>query len=366
MLDHIGDSNSVDVTGHLAALQALIDHQTSDDIRSAMATPATSAQNGLEAFQVDSYTIAKKFQQGFVYSLGFDLLALEGQGFNPLRLTQELISLGEILDAQVSVSASLDDPLEASSLLLRVLFFSLLEEELFKMGLHPRPLEVARVEESDFEAAPGPALIQAPAPTPEPALEETPEVTSQPFDAPVEVEATPTEPASTGPAPATQLAPLPPEQSEGFERGGDVARPGEYLTFFLAEEEYAVETSQVQEIISLQPMARLPNAPGFVKGVINLRGMVVPVMDLREKLGFASRAYDKYTVIVVVRVKGKTTGLIVDSVSEVFELQDAQIQPPPDLAQGASSDNVKGLGKFQDRFLILLSLNRLLRREELV
>ena len=177
----------------------------------------------------------------------------------------------------------------------------------------------------------------------------------------------PAPPAPTHPEPGPGLAAFDGGRpAESVERAAALAQPGEYLTFFLAEEEYAVETARVQEIISLQHMAKLPRVPSFVRGVINLRGMVVPVVDLRDKLGFTPKAYDSYTVIIVVQVAGKTTGLIADSVSDVCELTTQGIQPPPDFARRVSADYVKGLGRHNERFLILLDLDRLLRRDELV
>ncbi|MBW2619598.1 MAG: purine-binding chemotaxis protein CheW [Deltaproteobacteria bacterium] len=144
-----------------------------------------------------------------------------------------------------------------------------------------------------------------------------------------------------------------------------LAQPGEYLTFPLAGEEYAMETDQVQEIISHQHITRLPRVPDFVKGVINLRGMVVPVIDLRQKLGFETQEYNQYTVIIVTNVADKTTGLIVDSVSDVRELTTAGIQPPPELTRSAISSYIKGVGKQEGRFLIILDLDRLLNHREL-
>ncbi len=366
MLEEVETSNDYDIDERMAALQAIIDGQAAPQAAEAIATPAVSSKDWLSGFTTSAYNLEKRFNQGFVYFLEYDLLAAEKQGFTPLKLIKEIISLGEVIDADVTATAAADAPLDAKTLTLRMLFFSVMEEELLQIGLNPPPAVVTVLSPSDFE--PGPA--EEPAPAAPAAEEEAPAMaaaapeTTEPPAPPAAAEAPPAPPLHEPPqdtgAAGREKAPAVEDAS-----GPEWAQAGEYLTFFLAEEEYAVETARVQEIISMQHIARLPRTPSYVKGVINLRGMVVPVVCLREKLGFEPATYDKYTVIIVVQTGEKTTGLIVDSVSDVNELSEDNLQPPPDFARKVSSRFIKGLGKLEDRFLILLDLTALLDKSEL-
>ena len=135
---------------------------------------------------------------------------------------------------------------------------------------------------------------------------------------------------------------------------------GQYLTFVLGEEHYGVEILQVQEIRGFTPVTPLPNSPVYVRGVINLRGTIVPVVDLRLKLGLAERAYDRFTVVVVTTVGTKVVGLIVDAVSDVMTFEENSIQPAPILGDGQRSPIAQGIARLEDRLVVLLDLVRVL------
>lgn len=139
---------------------------------------------------------------------------------------------------------------------------------------------------------------------------------------------------------------------------------GKFLTFHLSREDYGIEIRYVTEIIGIQRITEVPDMPGFVKGVINLRGKVVPVMDVRLRFGLQERDYDDRTCIVVVEIDGKAIGLVVDKVNEVADIDDAQIEPPP---QGGISGNgyIQGMGKLGDEVKILLDVQKLLCEQEL-
>src|SRR4030095_15004451 len=110
------------------------------------------------------------------------------------------------------------------------------------------------------------------------------------------------------------------------------ARAGEYLTFRLGGEEYGIDILRVQEIRSYEQPTRIANAPGYLKGVVNLRGVIVPIVDLRVRLGCAQAEYNHFTVVIVLNVKGRVVGAVVDSVSDVLELAGAGIRPAPPRA----------------------------------
>lgn len=136
------------------------------------------------------------------------------------------------------------------------------------------------------------------------------------------------------------------------------------VTFSIGEEEFGVDILQVQEIIRTMEITNVPRAPEFVEGVINLRGKVIPIVDMRSRFGLESKKHDKYTRIIVIENDMIIVGFVVDSVSEVLRLPATQVQPPPPVVAGMDSDYIDGVGKLEDRLLILLNLDSLLDNEE--
>ena len=138
-----------------------------------------------------------------------------------------------------------------------------------------------------------------------------------------------------------------------------------YLTFHLAGEDYGVEIAFVTEIIGIQKITDVPDMPDFVKGVINLRGKVIPVMDVRIRFKMPGREYDERTCIIVVNIAETSIGLVVDEVREVADIPAEQVEPPPRTGKGASSRFLKGMGKVDDEVKIILDVEQLLFEEEL-
>jgi purine-binding chemotaxis protein CheW len=145
---------------------------------------------------------------------------------------------------------------------------------------------------------------------------------------------------------------------------GGADRLIQLVGFKVNEEEYGIDILNVQEINRMMDITRVPNAPEFVEGVINLRGKVLPVVDLRKRFGLERKEYDKHTRIVVVELVGKTIGCIVDAVSEVLRIPSNVIEPPPKLAVGAGGQFIKSVGKLQDRLLLLLDMEKLFSEKE--
>jgi purine-binding chemotaxis protein CheW len=131
------------------------------------------------------------------------------------------------------------------------------------------------------------------------------------------------------------------------------------VTFKVDNEEFAVDILKVQEINKMINITHIPNAPPFVEGVINLRGKIIPIVDLRKRLGFEGKSYDKSTRIIVIELEGIVLGFIVDSVSEVLRISDSTVEPPPALVAGVESDYIEGVGKLDNRLLILLELKKI-------
>ncbi len=142
------------------------------------------------------------------------------------------------------------------------------------------------------------------------------------------------------------------------------AKMKQLVSFRLANEEFAVEILKVQEIMRFQEITQVPQLPDFVEGVINLRGNVIPIIDLRKKFGFEMKEKDALTRIIVVNVQNKIMGLVVDAVEQVLRLSEDQIEPPPDVGISIGSRYLKGVGKLDRALLILLDLNQLLSSGE--
>ncbi len=151
------------------------------------------------------------------------------------------------------------------------------------------------------------------------------------------------------------------------------ARGGEYLSFRLGDEEYGIDILRVQEIRSYEAPTRIANAPDFIKGVVNLRGVIVPIVDLRLKFGCSSAEYSGVTVVIVLTVRGRVVGAVVDSVSDVLELGAEHLKPAPQLASAIDPGFITGIGSVKtgqgadaaERMLILMDIEALLAAPEM-
>ncbi|MDQ6958334.1 MAG: chemotaxis protein CheW [Mariprofundaceae bacterium] len=150
---------------------------------------------------------------------------------------------------------------------------------------------------------------------------------------------------------------------------GDIKKPtaneaeNQFLTFMLAGEEYGVDILTVQELRGWEPTTPIPNSPSYVRGVINLRGVVVPIVDLRDRFNLERIDYGPTTVVVIVKVKNeeheRILGIVVDAVSEVYNISESDLQPSPDMQGSISVDYVRGLATIENKMVILLDINKL-------
>ncbi len=138
----------------------------------------------------------------------------------------------------------------------------------------------------------------------------------------------------------------------------------QYLTFDLADEHYGVDILKVQEIKGYTAVTKIPNTPDYLKGVLNLRGTIVPIVDLRLKFGMQATEPTAFTVIVVVNVQERVMGFLVDAVSDVLEFASKDIQPPPELGSKVDITFVSGIGNSNDRLVTLLDIDRVMTEEE--
>ncbi len=134
----------------------------------------------------------------------------------------------------------------------------------------------------------------------------------------------------------------------------------EYLTFTLGKEEYGMEILKVQEIRGYHAVTRIANTPPFVKGVMNLRGVIVPVVDMRIKFSLPDPLYDEFTVVIIMNVLGRVIGMVVDGVSDVVSLLPEQIKPPPQFGAGLGTEYIVGIGACNEQMLILVDIERLM------
>lgn len=147
--------------------------------------------------------------------------------------------------------------------------------------------------------------------------------------------------------------------------GTDIEDKEQFVTFTIENEFYGVEILKVQEIVGMTKITTVPNMAHYVRGVINLRGKVVPVVDMRIKFGMEEREYDTITVILIVEVKGREVGMIVDTVSDVVDIPKQQIQDTPQFNATIDTNYISGIGNLNDMLIILLDVNRILSTDEL-
>ncbi len=148
-------------------------------------------------------------------------------------------------------------------------------------------------------------------------------------------------------------------------RATDVTVARELLTFTLGREEYAVDILKVQEIRGYDPVTPIANTPSFIKGVVNLRGAIVPIVDLRVKFQLGTVEYHERTVVIVLNLSGRIVGVVVDGVSDVVSLVPDQVKPPPELGCQLETQYLLGLGTVGERMLILVDIERLMTSREM-
>lgn len=146
---------------------------------------------------------------------------------------------------------------------------------------------------------------------------------------------------------------------------GGAETGNEFLAFTLGKEEYGIDILKVQEIRGYETVTRIANAPDFVKGVVNLRGIIVPIVDMRIKFNLGEPTYDQFTVVIILNIGGRVVGMVVDSVSDVITLSPEQIKPAPEMGTALNTDYLIGLGTLDQRMLILVDIDKLMSSSEM-
>jgi purine-binding chemotaxis protein CheW len=139
----------------------------------------------------------------------------------------------------------------------------------------------------------------------------------------------------------------------------------EFLAFTLGKEEYGIHILKVQELRGYEEPTRIANAPDFIKGVVNLRGIIVPIVDMRIKFNLGTPTYDQFTVVIILNIGGRIVGMVVDSVSDVITLSPDQVKPAPEMGTALNTDYLIGLGTVDQRMLILVDIDKLMSSSEM-
>jgi purine-binding chemotaxis protein CheW len=159
---------------------------------------------------------------------------------------------------------------------------------------------------------------------------------------------------------------LPAASSGPTTSGGSVpTNLREFLAFKLGTEEYGIDILRVQEIRSYEEPTRIANAPAFIKGVVNLRGVIVPIIDMRLKFNLEQVNYDDFTVVIVLNIGSRVVGIVVDAVSDVITLTPSQLRPVPQFNSTIASDHILAIGAVEDRMLILIDIEKLMTSQEM-
>jgi purine-binding chemotaxis protein CheW len=144
-----------------------------------------------------------------------------------------------------------------------------------------------------------------------------------------------------------------------------IASSGEFLTFTLGQEEYGIDILKVQEIRGYEDPTRIANAPPFIKGVINLRGVIVPIVDLRIKFNLGNPTYDQFTVVIILNIGKRVVGAVVDGVSDVIQLGSDNLRPAPEFGSSLDTQYILGLGTIDERMIIVVDIERLMSSNEM-
>ena len=155
------------------------------------------------------------------------------------------------------------------------------------------------------------------------------------------------------------------QTGQEYTDGNGTKTASEYLTFTLGKEEYGIDILKVQEIRGYDAVTHIANAPEFIKGVVNLRGVIVPIVDMRIKFKLSEPTYNEFTVVIIMNVLERIIGMVVDGVSDVVALNPEQIKAAPEMGSSMDTDYITGLGTLNDQMVILVDIERLMSSEEM-
>lgn len=344
MFEDVIASNDMDISEHLTQLQAIIDSAGAAPAAKGAAPAASSAPTILTPFGINDETVLKKLETCQVYVLNVKM-----KGKKLKEFLAELGNLGEIMASQETGKGE-----------CAILYATIMEPDMIPVALKLDESAVTQIQKDMLgakEAAPRPEktaeAVFKPRKTPAPEVSRKP-AEPEPFE--------PHEDALEEQKPARKKIAFNAEAREDTKEDNT-----SFITFSLENETYAVPIQAIEEIIGCQDISLLPNVPPFIKGVINLRGELVPVLDLRLKFGLEPREYTPLTVFLIVRVDTRVMGMVVDNVADVLVIDPARVQKTPVFSASIPTDFIEGVYKDQqEQMVILVNIPSLIKPEEWV
>lgn len=348
------DANDMgDISDNINELSEIADDELTSSTKKAMGkTISTNNITEGSNFTVSEYVLEKKLAKGAVYFIKVDPQKhIEGAGRNLIDFISRLSSLGEILDTSIDLRGE-------NGFLIGFLYSTIMEEKALKLsfpyipGTHIKRLENKKLFVLMAEKKAATAEVK-PAEEKKPVRKNIPEIREP------KKEEEPRQTSSVSKNTNELYGKLVEEKEDG---DTEWEKYNEFVTFYIGGEQYAVPIFLVHDIKEMQPYSYLPNQPNYVIGVINLRGNVVPIFDMRKKLGVKEKEFDRQTVVLILNIKGQIKGCVVDSISDVVVLEKEHKQSTPLLSRNIKTEFVKFIGKDPktSSFLIVLDIEKIL------
>ncbi len=349
MLDDVTSSNDMDISEHLISLQRILDEEATAQKKVQKKGKPSSKEDPLSFFDINFDSIRSKLSSFQVF-----ILIMDSTQDDMEHIESELKNLGEVL-AQKSTSDGK----------LMTLFATIMESDMVPLALGLANESFIQVTESMLKPKPAQAPQPKPEMPPKPVMKTAPKV-ARPMKPKVVEEAMVEEEreyrtVSYDEPDAKQIIANLKEEVQAAKQEENTS----FITFTLDNEVYAVPIQTIEEIIGLQEISLLPNVPDFIKGVINLRGEIVPIMDLRLKFGLEAKEYTPFTVFLIVRVDERLMGMVVDNVADVLVIEPSKVQQKPSFSAKISTDFINGVYKdAQEDLVIIVDVPALIKPEE--
>jgi two-component system, chemotaxis family, sensor kinase CheA len=350
MLEDVTTSNDMDISEHLISLQNILITNTAVQKKPQKPEKSSRSDDPLSIFDINMDIIKTKLASFQVFILTIDT----AQG-DMDHITSELKNLGEVIAQKTAADNK-----------LVILFATIMESDMVQLALGLDKDSFTQVKEGMLK----PKTKQAPQPKPEaqvkPAPKPAPKATKPVITKPIVIEET--EDDEREYSTVSYDEPVAKQMIDSLKKDVQAAKEEEntsFITFTLDSELYAVPIQTIEEIIGLQEISLLPNVPNFIKGVINLRGEIVPIMDLRLKFGLEAKEYTPFTVFLIVRVDERLMGMVVDNVADVLVIEPAKVQKKPAFSAKISTNFINGVYKdTQEDLVILVDVPSLIKPEE--
>jgi chemotaxis signal transduction protein/HPt (histidine-containing phosphotransfer) domain-containing protein len=350
MLEDVTTSNDMDISQHINELQNILDSETAGQKKQLKTTKAQKVNDPLAIFNIDSGIIQSKLDTSQVYILTIDTAMGDMD-----HIKTELKNLGEVISQKTTPEG-----------VLVTLFATIMEPDMIPLALGVGKDSFVQVDESMLKPKEQKAA-QPKAEAPAKAVKKpTPKVAPKPFKPKPVIEEEEEDEheyrsVSYDEPDAKQMIASLKEDVQAAKEEDNTS----FITFTLDNEVYAVPIQTIEEIIGQQEISLLPNVPNFIKGVINLRGEIVPIMDLRLKFGLEQKEYTPFTVFLIVRVDERLMGMVVDNVADVLVIEPSKVQKKPAFSAKISTDFINGVYKdTQEDLVILVDVPSLIKPEE--